>query len=72
MVTDDAWRFDCCGVVAAWEMNADWDDWVDLQVWENVDKAAKKATMKDFNQVFGTFKSLSFICSNLSIEINVC
>ncbi|ELU01226.1 hypothetical protein CAPTEDRAFT_225300 [Capitella teleta] len=49
-MTDAASRFDCCGVVSAWEFQSDFDDdSIDLQVWENVDAANKQATMKAFN-----------------------
>ena len=53
VLTDAASRFDCCGVVSAWEFQSDFADTIDFQVWENVDVGNKQATMKAFNQLTG-------------------
>lgn len=51
--------FDCCGVVAKWEFLSDFNGRIDFQIWENVDTANKKATMKAFNPSEGDVKTAS-------------
>ena len=66
VMTDPKWQFDCCGVIAAWELKAQANAAIDMQVWDLTDLGNRGATLLYANSINGAETVVCLTCCKVT------